>query len=75
MNQGLTLASKGDVAIDVVRFFWLVTSRHLPEWIRLPLLAAGVTFVVHEGLGWLRTRFGEQLEADPSVQESDSPVR
>ncbi|WP_426362925.1 hypothetical protein [Streptomyces sp. E-08] len=75
MSEQLTLASRWDAADDIVRFLWLVTSRHLPEWVRHPLIAAGVTFAVHEGLGWLRTRFGESPDADLPVQESDSRVR
>ncbi|MGW4700681.1 hypothetical protein [Streptomyces sp. NPDC004285] len=75
MTEGLTLASKWDAADDILRLLWTATSRHLPEWVRYPLIAAGVTLAVHEGLRWLRARFGAPPEADPSVQESDSRVR
>ncbi|MFI1657978.1 hypothetical protein ACH4ZU_24110 [Streptomyces sp. NPDC020472] len=75
MSEGLTLASTWDAVDDVVRFLWLVTSRHLPEWVRHPLIAIGLTLLVHEGLQWLRTRFGESDEGNRPVQEIDSSVR
>lgn len=75
MAESLTLASRWDVAFDVVNFFRLVVFGHLPEWLRSPLIAAGSTLAVHAGLGWLRTRFGEARDDGRPVREYDAPVR
>ncbi|MEU4067851.1 hypothetical protein AB0F25_36585 [Streptomyces wedmorensis] len=75
MGEGLTLASKWDTAIDIALFFRMVIFGHLPEWLRHPLLAAGLAGLVHVGLGWLRTRFGESPDEDEPVQELDVRVR
>ncbi|MEU0403466.1 hypothetical protein ABZ318_25185 [Streptomyces sp. NPDC006197] len=49
---------------------------------RYPLLALGCTVLVHQGLDWLRERFGAPLEesvadreSGEAVQESEAGVR
>lgn len=69
------LASRWSVAWDVVRLVFAAFHHDLPGWVRYPLLALGCTLVVHQGLGWLRERFGAPLEGSGADRESGEAVQ